>query len=194
MQNGYGAQYARNNEAISRESALQFTLGNLGAPLGAAVANAVLIGMLHQKWGRGLIVAENKVPVLGRAPAVGVIVSGRRLAVVPENFAYGRLRDAAQMGVNAGYAQVLAMGGVAEVESFQGMAAAKMHRVSRRRNRHGLQRLVGLEVPCFPGEHTRDVFLHGNECGDEQIVVTSANLNRKIGVQRRVTGRVHLIG
>src|ERR1019366_1817871 len=144
MQNGHYTQGARDHDAIGRESTLQLALRNLCTPLGTPVAQAVLIGVLHQKWGGGLIVAQNKAPVLGSAAAVGVIVSGRRFAVVPENFAYGGLGDAAQMGVNSGYAQVLAMGGVAEVKSFQGMAAAKVHRVSTRRNRHGLQRLLGL--------------------------------------------------
>ena len=183
MQNGHRTQGAGNNDAISRESALQLALGNLGAPLGAAVAHAVLIGVLDQKRRARLIVAENEVPVLGGASAVGVIVGGRRFAVVPEDFARGCVGDAAQMGINAGDAQVLAMRGVAEVESFQGVAAAKVHRVGARRNRHGLQRLIGLEVSCFAGEHARDVFLHRHERGDEQVTVTGANLNRKISAQ-----------
>src|ERR1019366_4415952 len=85
------------------------------------------------------------------------------------------------------------MSGVAEVESFQGMAAAKMHRVGTRRNRHGLKRLIGLEVSCLAGEHACDVFLHWQECGDEQVTVTGANLNRKIGAERRIACGVHLI-
>jgi len=135
MQNGYCTQGSGNDDAIGHESALQLALRNLCTPLGTPVAQAVLIGMLHQKWSGGLIVAEDKAPIFGSASAVGVIVSGRRFAVVPEDFARGRLGDAAQMGVNAGYAQVLAVGGVAEVEPFQGVAAAKVHRVSARRNR-----------------------------------------------------------
>src|SRR5664280_139951 len=103
MQNGYRTQGAGNNDAISRESVLQLTLCNLGAPLGAAVAQAVLIGVLDQKGRTRLIVSENKVPVFGRASAVGVIIGGRRFAVIPEDFARGRVGDAAQMGINACY-------------------------------------------------------------------------------------------
>src|SRR5664280_2406513 len=73
------------------------------------------------------------------------------------------------------------------------MAAAKVHGVSTRCNRHGLQRLIGLEVSCFPGEHARDVFLHRHECRDEQVTVAGANLNRKVGAERRIACGVHLI-
>src|SRR5664280_2998631 len=73
------------------------------------------------------------------------------------------------------------------------MAAAKVHGVSTRCNRHGLQRLIGFEVSCFPGEHTRDVVLHRHECRNEQVTVAGANLNRKVGAERRIACGVHLI-
>jgi hypothetical protein len=95
-------------------------------------------------------------------------------------------------GIHACNAQILAVRGVAEIESFQGMAAAKVHHVGTGGHCHGLKRLVGLEVSCFPGEHARYVFLHGYERGDEELTVAGANLNREIDAQRWITTGVHL--
>src|SRR5271157_1449110 len=98
------------------------------------------------------------------------------------------------MPVNAGNAQVLAMRGVAELESVERVPAAEMHRERARGHRHGFQCLVGLAVASLARQHSGDVLLHRHERGDEQMTFVGADLYGEIGTQRRLASGVHLIG
>src|SRR5271157_2495792 len=98
------------------------------------------------------------------------------------------------MPVNAGNAQVLAMRGVAELESVERVPAAEMHGERARGHSHGLQCLVGLEVARLARQHSGDVLLHRHERGDEQMTVVGADLYGEVGMQRRLASGVHLIG
>src|SRR5271157_3106000 len=96
------------------------------------------------------------------------------------------------MPVNAGNAQVLAMRGVAELESVERVPAAEMHRERARGHRHGFQCLVGLEVASLARQHSGDVLLHRHERGDEQMTFVGADLYGEIASQRRLASGVHL--
>src|SRR5271157_5522133 len=98
------------------------------------------------------------------------------------------------MPVNAGNAQVLAMRGVAELESVERVPAAEMHGEGARGHSHRLQCFVGLEVASLARQHSGDVFLHRHERGDEQMTIVGANLDGEIASQRRLASGVHLIG
>src|SRR5271165_187073 len=194
VQHRDGAQRAGNNDAFSRQRSLQLVLRNFSTPLHAAVTQAILVRMSVKVWRARLVVAKNETSVFACASAVGGIVSGRRLTVVPEDFSSARFCDLAEVRVDARDAQVLAMRGVAELEAVERVAAAEVDGKGARRYRHGFEGLVGLEIGGLARQHPGDVLLHRQERGDEQMTIIGPDFNREVGAQRRLADSIHLIG
>ena len=129
-------------DAFGSQCTLQLLFAHLAAPLRGTVANAVAIGMLLKIGCALFIVAQDEASVFCRAATVGVVVGRRWLSVVPEHLARGCFDDLPQPWSDVGQTQVLAMRRVAEVEAIECMAAAEVHGIGARRDRHGLQSFV----------------------------------------------------
>jgi hypothetical protein len=90
----------------------------------------------------------------------------------------------------------LAMRGVAEIETFLRVLAAKTQRVGAHGDGHGFYGLALLEIAALGGEDGLDVLFDGHGDRDHELAIDRADAQWKIGREWRgidASGRLELV-
>ena len=150
---------------------------DLGAPLAPALVRAVRI-LDAPQIGQPRP-APDVAGFLGLAAAVGVVVGRGRLPLPPQQLPLRRLRGAAHPVRHGRQPQVLAVRGIAEIETLRCVTSTELRRERSRRHRHRLEPLVRDEAAAFSSQHGSDVLFQGDARRQEKTSPLGPHAERR---------------
>ena len=122
--------------------------------------------------------------VFNLSAATSVVVGGRRTAFKPEQLSLGRCDGRPHSRTFVAKAEVLAMGRVAKIKSFELVTRAESHRVSSRRNGHRFESFIRFEASAFSLQYRGDVFLQRHGEGKQKQVIASLEAQLMVNQER----------
>ena len=128
----------------------------IGVPLPRGARAVRIVVALQIRRGQ---LRPHRARILGPPAAIARVGSERRLALEPQQFTRSLGGDRFHTRSHRFQIEPLAMGAGAKVEALAGMPPAQPDRISARRHRHGLQRLVRPKDAALPRENTRYILL-----------------------------------